>query len=182
MLEKWSSKHSYVIDFFSSNYSCCFRYNQLELNVVFIYVSFSSPKLSLPTPWPEGSKHPKNLEQYFCLRFAILCAGIINKVSQEGLSQVYKHVPIWAFSVNSLNSAKQLRINIKLKRMSFSKRMLWRASFQNGFLIGAWFDMKVPFLVTLVIYFSRVWLIILKHCWETVFFSKPYVGWQRRGK
>ena len=171
-----------MINFFASNYFCWFRYNQIELNVVFIYFIFQSQALLSPPDLKVLNTSQKNLEQYFCSRFAILCAGIINKVSQEGPNQVYKNVPIWAFPVNSLNSAKQLRINIKLKRMNFSKRMLWRASFQNGFLIGAWFDIKVHFLVTLVICFSRVWLIFLKNCCENVFFSKPYVGWQRRGK
>ena len=62
--------------------------------------------------------------------------------------------------------------------------MLWRAWFQDGFLMEAWFNTKVPFLETLVIYLSycRIWLILLKHCCENVFFWEPYVGWERSQK
>ena len=62
--------------------------------------------------------------------------------------------------------------------------MLWRAWFQNGFLMGAWFNNKVPFLDTSVIYLSycRFQRIFLKHSCENVFFSKLYVGWERGEK
>ena len=85
----------HMIDFFPSNHFCCFRYNQLELNILFIYILCSNPNLSPPRPL-EGSKYFSKKPRVAVLfsTFAPLFTGTIHEVSPKRPNQVYKNVPV----------------------------------------------------------------------------------------
>ena len=77
---------TWLIDFFPSNYFCCFIFNRFRIKN-FVYVLFSNLKLS-SHPLKVQNTPQKSLEQFFFSRFASLCTEIIHKVSQKRLNQV----------------------------------------------------------------------------------------------